>query len=142
MAYIKLYRHAPTLLGLVCLLTAGLSQAEVYRWVDAQGVVHYSDNTNVSGAAPVDLKNPDTSNRTAPSQPLQDNTPADDSAQISAVRNQQCAKAKEQLSKYKNAQKIVATDADGKQRELTADEQVTEIVRTQNRVKSLCGDSG
>lgn len=145
MAYSNLYRLASLLLGLACLLTAGASQAEVYRWVDAQGVVHYSDSSNVSGAASVELRSPTSSRdprHVAPSTASQHNTPANDSDQVSVVRSQQCAKAKEQLDNYKNAQKIVATEADGSQRELTADEQVQEIVRTQNRVKALCGSGG
>lgn len=37
-----------------CLLFVGAANAEIYKWVDAQGVVHYSDNP-VSDAKPAQL---------------------------------------------------------------------------------------
>lgn len=142
MAYSLRYPLAPALLGLVSLFAASLVHAEVYRWVDKQGVVHYSDNTRAEGAAAVDLNHAENPRNAGASQPLQENTSASESEELSAVRSKQCAKAKKQLKSYQNAQKIVATEADGSQRELTADEQVKEIVRTKNRVKALCSDGG
>lgn len=40
------------LTSLLCALPL-LAQAQVYKWVDAQGVVHYSDNKFSAGDAPV-----------------------------------------------------------------------------------------
>jgi Domain of unknown function (DUF4124) len=43
---------APTLLILV-LLSAATARADVYKWVDAKGVVHYTDNKDEAGQAAV-----------------------------------------------------------------------------------------
>ncbi|TFW17200.1 DUF4124 domain-containing protein [Duganella callida] len=40
-------------LSAVLLLLPLLCQAQVYKWVDAKGVVHYTDNKFEAGAAPV-----------------------------------------------------------------------------------------
>jgi len=41
--------------GIACLLVASNGMAEMYRWVDATGRVHYSDQPR-AGAAPVELE--------------------------------------------------------------------------------------
>lgn len=43
------------MLVLAMLLIPGIACADVYRWVDDNGVVHYSDQPNVAGSQPVEL---------------------------------------------------------------------------------------
>lgn len=49
----------PALL-IILLLTAPASQAQVYKWVDAKGVVHYTDNKFEAGDAPITTLKPNT----------------------------------------------------------------------------------
>ena len=47
----------PTPLLLLLLLTCPPASAEVYRWVDENGVVHYTDKSPKPGAEPAELPN-------------------------------------------------------------------------------------
>jgi hypothetical protein len=50
-----------TILGLAALLVAGVAMAQAYRWVDENGVVHYSDRPE-AGAEQIVLPEPNTIN--------------------------------------------------------------------------------
>ena len=120
--------------------------AGVYRWTDADGVVHYSDRPGVADAQRLEA----TPGRVAPSASARGNAseaparpgPEDAAgdAETRAVRAEQCQKARERLARFEQAQEIVAADADGEQRTLDADERVQTIVRTRQQVAALCAD--
>lgn len=52
-----LKRHPARWVALIVLLAAGLAHAEMYRWVDADGRVHYSDSPPPRTAQQIERKN-------------------------------------------------------------------------------------
>lgn len=141
--------NLPRIVLLMVLVLPAAATADVYRWVDDQGVAHYSDQPTGDAQA-VDIRSAGTA-KGAPAAreaqqdeqpdvaPTADGEGADDAAAKARVRADQCAKAKDRLTKLRNAQRILVKEDNGKQRELSPDEQVDEIVRAEDRVDSLCG---
>lgn len=118
---------AVLLMGVV----APLAAAPVYKWVDAQGQVHYGDTpkpgwTRVDRAAP------------APGAAARTPAPAVDEVQAQ-LRIEQCARRREQLETYQNASQVVTRDVLGSERVLSETERLKLIEQTQRQVAELCG---
>ncbi|MGB5211140.1 MAG: DUF4124 domain-containing protein [Gammaproteobacteria bacterium] len=116
------------------------AQKEVYRWVDSQGVVHFSDVPTDPGAEPtgVTTQGTDPQKVAARQQQLAEQYQADE--QLAAVnaadqadaRRQQemaakqrqigCAAARKRLDTYTTAPRLYEKEPDGGRRYLTADE--------------------
>jgi hypothetical protein len=131
-------------LGATLLLAAGMASAEMYRWVDADGKVHYSDRA-VSGAQSVEVKTPGTEpaapagdTDTPASAPTDSAEPGDEAAQVKA---KQCELARQRLQTYESSDSIVRTDESGKQVTLSAEERVDTILRARKDVRAFCGQS-
>lgn len=134
------------------------SAGQVYKWVDPNGRVHFSD-TPRPGWKAVDLNAPGTAEAAAAAaEPTAEDetdavTEAGDAATDAAVedegagadaaispqlRAEECARAREQLESYRNATKIVERDAEGKEKEYSTSERLQLIQQTQQRVTELC----
>ncbi|MFP5305879.1 MAG: DUF4124 domain-containing protein [Gammaproteobacteria bacterium] len=134
------------------------SAGQVYKWVDANGRVHFSD-TPRPGWKAVDLNAPGTAEAAAAAaEPTAEDetdavTEAGDAATDAAVedegagadaaispqlRAEECTRAREQLESYRNATKIVERDAEGKEKEYSTSERLQLIQQTQQRVTELC----
>lgn len=99
----------------------------VYRWVDAQGRVHYGDPASAPpGARPVPLRAPPTA---AAATPLPSPLPADTDA---------CAQARERLATYESAERIVETDSLGEEREYSPEARERLIALTELEAQRLC----
>jgi hypothetical protein len=131
--------------ALAGLLLAGSASAGVYKWVDQDGKVHYSDKP-VAGAEEQKIKAPGVSS--GGSEPAEGggagagaagdaNTNQD--PEVAGVRTEQCALAQKRLQSYENAGTINRDDGSGKQVALTADQRVDVIVQARREVNSLCG---
>lgn len=99
----------------------------LYRWVDAQGQVHFSDQAH-DNAQRFDLHLP----AGAASSPPPPATVLDSAA---------CKQDKAQLTSYRKASSITETDAHGKIHVLTPAEQQKLVARTQAAVEKACGES-
>lgn len=125
---------------LALLLPALAAAADVYRWTDAQGTVHYSDQPH-PGASAVTV---DPGAAAAPSGGGRNAGEADaapsKAERADAIRVEQCEKANERLAKLQNAATVTTTGPDGEKRELSADERVQAIARAESDVAGLCGD--
>jgi Domain of unknown function (DUF4124) len=118
-----------TLLG-----SAAFAAGEVYRWRDAQGVVHFSDQQQpgaelVRGARPAPATPAETTPATVtlaatinpPAAPASSDTPLPVSKEVAAqvrqeaaaAKSEVCEKAKADYSKKVQAQRIFRTDAKG-----------------------------
>lgn len=124
-------RLPPVALVLVvaALAWAAMSHASqnLYRWVDAQGQVHFSDQAH-DNAQRLNLRFPD---GTASSPP----PPA------TALNDAACKQDKVRLASYRKAASITETDALGKTHVFTPAEQQKLIARTQVAVKKNCGEN-
>ncbi|MEW6167378.1 MAG: DUF4124 domain-containing protein [Pseudomonadota bacterium] len=128
------------------------SAGQVYKWVDPNGRVHFSD-TPRPGWTAIDLNAPGTAEAAAAEPAAADATQARDATSDAAVedegagagaaispqlRAEECARAREQLESYRNATKIVERDAEGKEKEYSTKERLQLIQQTQQRVTELC----
>jgi hypothetical protein len=117
-------------LGFVLLLAAAAAGADgkTYRWVDAQGNVHYGDqppaNATVVAPKPTDSA--------APSPP-----PASTAA-ASGLGPEECDRRQKQLDSYKAASSITETDGLGNKREYSEDERNKLIARTEQAIRDGC----
>jgi hypothetical protein len=133
---------------------ATLAHADVYRTVDAEGHVEYSDRW-VPGA---ELVKTDHGHVTAPStsQPSEDQKRAVESANeriatqqaqqtvqqdVSAKRTQQCTEAKERYEKAITARRIYRTGKEGEREYLTEEEADQQRLQARLAVQEACGTS-
>lgn len=123
-----------------------MADGKIYRWVDKNGRVHYTDSPTSNSqevAAPNVPMVGDSENPGEPSPggagdgtpPAAANTPQGD------PNSEACKQARDNLASYQKAARIVQTDASGKEVEVNDDQRIKLIERTQGEVKSLCGAS-
>jgi hypothetical protein len=132
------------------------AEADVYKSVDAQGQVHYSDQWSPgaeliksTGARPAAQDAP------APAQPsaTNDHTPADASKNsaakqvqqdMDALKAEQCKQLKEQYAKVIRARRIYEANADSSApRQYMSDADAdAERVKTRQAMDEACGGSG
>lgn len=138
---------------LLVLLAATAQAADIYRWTDAQGRVHYGDRAPASGAQKI-VEPP----------PPSELSPDEANARLEAIRKQrrdalearakakeekakskdqqaklaaQCAAARQQLQSTRAAQRI--RDADGHW--YTGDERVKKISELEASIREHCASS-
>lgn len=108
------------------LLLAGVAHADIYRWTDAQGRVHYGDQPPASGAQKIEEP---------PPSPL---SPDEANAQLDAIRAKREAAA-EDAAKARDEK--AKTDAERKQRadECAAAQRQLDSMRAAQRMQSPDG---
>lgn len=112
--------------GALC--PAGYASGKLYRWVDAQGQAHFSDQPH-GDAQPFDPHLPTVGG---------DKQPAADAVTVDAKA---CSQRQAELARYRKASSITETDSLGKIHTYTADERQQLIDRTKAAVTSACGKS-
>lgn len=116
-------------LALIALLlaSASASAAQVYRWTDAAGKVHYGDRP-VAGAESLDVR------------PASgDGGAAGELAADSAARAAACEQEKRNLGQLRSSAGIRLIDKEYKVRDYTPSERDQYIARSEKRVAELCG---
>ena len=136
-------------------LAASLAYAAAYKWVDEQGVTHFSqfpptgrqvetiatpksppaDNapTSPSPAAEPAAK--------APDQPPADGTPkteAEAKQQLAAVRQENCRRARANLNTLTTGGRLRYTDAEGTVRYLSDEERAQRVEEAQKQIEQYC----
>lgn len=154
-------RLAAAALSLI-LVTAPVAMAQdasVYKWVDAQGVPHYSDQPPADATAEelnIRFKRTDRSmaqnqakpktaaGETAPAsaaEPADAENPTVEEAerqQVLAERRATCEKAKERVAKYSNARRLYKPGPDGERIYLSDEEIDAERAEADRAVKEWC----
>jgi hypothetical protein len=136
------------------LLASAAAEAQVYRWVDKDGKVHYSDKAPRDGTQAKDMNiqsNPtDPEAVEAEQQALRDQAAAgqpDEAARKAAAdkkvadaaqRERACANAKADLNVLERSNRLVTVDADNKERIATSAELVARRDLARQRVAQLC----
>jgi len=129
---------------LICALAmaslAAPAMADVYRWVDANGKVHYSDTPPPEGAERLSMGR-DKSRVPPPSGKQGDKkgTPQSPEQAQAALQKTQCEYWQARLNAYQSDNRIVVTDDDGSRHELTADEKAKEIKQAKSYLDTNCG---
>ncbi|WP_348819900.1 DUF4124 domain-containing protein [Fontimonas sp. SYSU GA230001] len=141
-----------TIAALSCTLAVCVAQAQaVYKWVDPNGRVHFSDTPqpgwkriDLNQAGPAAATPTDATAGVDDGAGSDESTPADaadvaDNGTRDQLRAEECKRAKEQLASYKQATRIVERDEQGKEKEYSSAERLRLLEQTQKRVNEMCG---
>ncbi len=134
-----------TLLCCCLLLALPVSASEIYRWVDDNGVVHFTDRPR-EGAERLTIRT------AAPSTPARAATPAAPSAQqpelmvesdaqddqTAEVRAANCTSARDRLSRLQGAPRLYREGEGGERLYLEDDERTLVLAEAQELVDSWC----
>jgi hypothetical protein len=143
------------LLVLLCALVLPAS-AQVYRWIDKDGKVHYTDqkppdvqaealaikSANSLGGNADAAATP----TTAPAAAAAPANPNDPNAalkkEVDALNAQRCSAAKSIAARYDSAPFLEKANADGTKTRLSPAEEAAERARMKSQVQSACAVSG
>ena len=137
-------------LGAVLLAGAAWADSPIYKWVDSQGVVHYSTEPHSDAAKPIGIVNsgnslPNPSTAPAPAgvsgasasaaadATLLQPTPADSPA---------CKAGRDRLFKYLHADNLYQLDDKGQKVPLSKEDQAKALDEARNYVRQACSPGG
>lgn len=145
-----------TVLGILILplLLTGESSAEIYKWVDAEGNVHYAQQRpNDADAEKLDIQQePTTTFRSGTNKPVKAEETAQDGKQQPAVEEEKkaetpaekkqrlaaCAKARKALTTMKSIGRIRSKDADGNYSYLSQQQKEAKMKQARDLIKKYC----
>ena len=138
----------------IYILLAGTAQAAIYKWVDANGDVHYSQNPPPPGVAGETLQPPppDVDTETATKQlneqerqfeefHKQREEQADKESQAAAelaLQQKNCQMAKDRLASYEQRPNINFVQEDGSRVRATEEERQAEIKKSEDMIQEFC----
>lgn len=146
----------PTLLSgalLALVLVSPLATAQVYKWTDANGQVHYGDTapsnaTQIKAPTPPALQSapqsaPPATRPGAPPAGAPTGASRDQAKQVerdvATARAQQCKEARENYDKSVRAQRIFKTNAKGEREYLSDKDADTTRLQLKTNVDTACG---
>lgn len=139
--------------GLIFLSLVATAHAEVYKWVDEDGHVQYSDNPQaIKKAQSVPMQkipqpDPETLKRSENQQRYLDardqerqkaQTDKENSAKQAAESKKQCDSAKERLAMLQMGGRIYNMDANGERNYISEEKRQAEIATMQDEVAKYC----
>lgn len=131
-------RFAPFVAAVVALTALPAFAAGVYRWVDKDGHVHYTDRAEAN-AEQIDVH----TGRVRGSDSLDPSAPSTNLTGEERVQKEaECEQKKKQFDSYKTAVKIVETDSLGRQHEFSPDEQKQLVIKAQKDMEDTCALAG
>ncbi len=145
-----------TLMLALLILGCALANAAVYRWVDANGKVHYSDKPPAAGTKPLPIKSSPTDpsqvearekthqktlDQYAKQESEQDKAQAQ-AEKKAAERKAACQQAQQKLTQLEQARRVTRTDKDGNKVYLDADQIDAAHAKAQAEVDKLCNGPG
>lgn len=146
-------KHSLIAASLMIVACGTTAQADgVYKWIDAQGRVHYGDRPQSSAAQPLSIQpappvdeglrqRRETMNKQPKAKPeaqkKQDDT-ISSAKEAKEQITQNCERAKERLGKYAAAAMLTDKGDDGEQRLLNEDERNKLIEDTRGEVEKWC----
>lgn len=130
------------------------AHADLYKWTDAQGKVHYSDQPPTvkaqviknSAAGQADTTAQAKQSLDAKDQAYQKRREEADKARVKAekaaeqarVQRENCAKARNNLSTLQSAPRVYTTDAAGQRTYMDEDTRARELANSQKAVSDFC----
>ena len=135
----------------IVLLIPSLASAEIYRWTDAQGRVHFGEKPGAAGAETVEVKPQVVERDEATRQREQrteeyfdarrDEKAASDArvAQVRAERSKECSELRRNLSQIERDGRYFTTDANGERTYIDVKEVEAARSRLSSRIAQRCG---
>lgn len=136
---------------------SGMASAVVYKWIDAQGKIHYGDQppdgvhaeviellgTHTSRSAAANPTATSQNSKTAASAPASQNDEAKKTVaeDVAATREKQCADAQENYKKLIEGRRLYKTGPDGEREYLTSDEIDAQRLTAKQDVDAICNSS-
>lgn len=136
---------------LLCLLLLpGLAAAEIYRWTDANGQVHFSQRPTAAGAEPVEVKpqvverdqltreREERANRFYDARREEQAQASAETLKRRAERQEECTKLRNALAEIPEGYSYYRPDADGERSYYSDKEVDTARQQLQSRVSERC----
>jgi hypothetical protein len=135
----------PSLLLLAC-VSAALADTPIYKWVDAQGQVHYSTVPHSDKAEQLPIQNTSTPNAgtaVTPAPGAVSAGPADDAKLVQSQPTDApaCKFGRDRLSKYLHAGTLYSTDDKGNKTPLSDADRQKAVNDARDFVKQVCGSN-
>jgi hypothetical protein len=128
-----------TLLALTC-MSAALADTPIYKWVDAQGQVHYSTEPHSDKAQQLGIQNTATPHAGTDVAPAASTAPSDSVLTTPTPTDPPACKfGRGRLAKYLQAGKLYSTDDKGNKVALSAADQKKAVADAREYVKQTCG---
>lgn len=135
----------------IAVLIPGLASAEIYRWTDAQGRVHFGEKPGAAGAETIEVKPQVVERDDATRQREQrtqdyfdarrDEKAASDAraAQVRAERSKECSELRHDLAQIERGGRYFTTDANGQRTYIDEAEIEAARSRLSSRIALRCG---
>jgi len=147
-------RRAGRLLFLGSLAFVGLAHAELYKWTDGQGKVHYTDQpptvnaqtvkhpqagqTETTTQATKSLSDKDQAYQKRHEEAEQARLKAEKEAEEARVRSANCAKARNNLSTLQNRSRVYTTNAAGQRTYMDDAARADALANSQKAISDFC----
>ena len=140
-----------SLIFLAACTTAAWGDTPIYKWVDSQGVPHYSTVPHSSTAAPIsivnrgDLPNASTAPAAATAAGGDGAYSVPSDATLVAptdADSPDCKAGRQQLFKYLHSEHLYTLDEKGQKQEISAADQAKVVTQARNYVNQVCGHGG
>jgi hypothetical protein len=136
-------------LGILLVAGGAWADTPIYKWVDAQGVVHYSTEPHSDDAKQIKIINsgnalPGASTAPLPTTAAAPASATDDAALVIPTQNDSdaCKQGRERLFQYLHADTLYQLDAKGDKQALSKDQQAQAVTQARNYVRQACTPGG
>jgi len=141
---------------LLCAAPVGAAAGKIYKWVDAQGITHYSQSPPAGREAEeINANSGDTASQEAAQEDLQSRVKAlgerreerqaaarGESEELARQRELEafCTEARERIAEYASGKQLALKQPDGSYRRLTPEEIDTRRDELQGQIDEHCAD--
>ena len=129
-------------LGAFILASAAWGDTPIYKWVDAQGVVHYSTVPHSDDAKQLNIVNTGTlpNASTAPAAASAGGSPAADVSLVTPTQadSPACKAGRDRLFKYLHADHLYVLDDKGQKQQMSKDDQDKALSEARDYVRQAC----
>jgi len=130
----------------LCFAGAAWGDTPIYKWVDAQGVTHYSTVPHDSNAKPIDIVNSSTlpNPGTAAAPATATNAAAADSGLVmpTPADSPACKAGRDRLFKYLHADSLYQVDSTGQKQKLSVQDMQKALDEARDYVRQACSPGG
>lgn len=136
------------IIAAIALSLAGAAWGDtpIYKWVDAQGVTHYSTVPHDNNAKPIDIVNTGSlpSPSTAPAPASATNTAAADNSLVmpTPADSPACKAGRDRLFKYLHADSLYQVDSSGQKQKLSVEDMQKALDEARDYVRQACSPGG
>lgn len=129
-------------IGMLIMASAAWGDTPIYKWVDAQGVVHYSTVPHGADAKQLSIVNTGTlpAPSTAPGAVSAAGSPSADATLVMPTQTDSaaCKAGRDRLFKYLHADQLYVLDDKGQKQQMSKDDQDKALNEARDYVRQAC----